>query len=71
MKCPHHNLPEWKEVKIFHQDLNQSTRQLINLAVGGSFGSKTLEVAKQLTEKIAMNNYQWNLEAGQLESPLG
>lgn len=53
----HYNLPEWMEVQIFHQRLNHDTHQLVDLTTRGSFGSKTLEVAKQLTEDIAINNY--------------
>lgn len=44
-------------VHTFYNRLNLSTRELLNAAIGGTLGSKTLENAPQLIEKITMNSY--------------
>lgn len=57
-----HRFPKWMIVHTFYNRLNLSTRELLNAAIGGTLGSKTLENAPQLIEKITMNSYQWNTQ---------
>ena len=58
-RCPHHGLPIWLQVQIFYNELNNATRQMIDVIVKGPLNSKTLEVAQDLIEEMVINSYQW------------
>ena len=46
-------------MQIFYTSLNQTTRQMIDTAVGGSLNAKTPEGFMELFKEMVMNNYQW------------
>ncbi|KAK5839294.1 hypothetical protein PVK06_008070 [Gossypium arboreum] len=60
-RCPHHGLPLWLQVQTFHNGLNPSTRQMIDIAAGGTINNKTPEEAYEFIEKMSLNNYQWQV----------
>ena len=43
------------QVKTFYNGMNNSTRQMIDAVVKGTWNSKTLEQALELFESMAMN----------------
>ncbi|XP_027357501.1 uncharacterized protein LOC113866902 [Abrus precatorius] len=59
-KCPHHGILDWLQVQTFYNKLNPAIRQMIDAAAGGTLNSKTLRVAQELFEEMAMNSYQWS-----------
>ena len=61
-KCPHHGLPVWLQVQTFYNGLGSNTRTMIDAAAGGTLMGKTPEVAYELLEEMASNNYQWYSE---------
>ncbi|KAA3473229.1 Aspartic peptidase [Gossypium australe] len=56
-KCLHHGLPFWLQVQTIYNGLNLLTRQLIDVATGGTLNNKTPEVAYEFIEEMALNNY--------------
>ena len=56
-KCPQHGLPVWLQVHILYIGLNQTTRQMIDAAVGGTLNAKTPEGSMELFKEMAMNSY--------------
>ncbi|KAK5775546.1 hypothetical protein PVK06_043447 [Gossypium arboreum] len=60
-RCPHHGLPLWLQVQMFHNGLNPSTRQMTNTAAGGTINNKTPEDAYEFIEEMSLNNYQWQV----------
>ncbi|XP_041011488.1 uncharacterized protein LOC121255284 [Juglans microcarpa x Juglans regia] len=60
--CPQHVLPDWLQVQMFYNGLNEQTRTIVDAASGGTLMSKTAEGATYLLEEIASNNYQWPTE---------
>ncbi|KAK5825748.1 hypothetical protein PVK06_020612 [Gossypium arboreum] len=60
-RCPHHGLPLWLQVQMFHNALNPSTRQMIDAAAGGTINNKTPEDAYEFIEEMSLNNYQWQV----------
>ncbi|KAG8491021.1 hypothetical protein CXB51_014153 [Gossypium anomalum] len=57
-RCPHRGLPLWLQVQTFHNGLNPSTRQMVDVAVGGTINNKTPEDAYEFIEEMSLNNYQ-------------
>ena len=53
-------LPVWLQVQTFYTGLNEVTRQMIDITMGGTLNIKTPEVAMELFEEMTMNNYQWS-----------
>ena len=51
-------------MKIFYNDLNYSTRALVNAACGGSITMKTAREANLMFEELDKNNYQPPSERG-------
>ena len=51
-------------MKIFYNDLNYSTRALVDAACGGSITMKTIREANLMFEELAKNNYQPPFEMG-------
>ncbi|KAG8493072.1 hypothetical protein CXB51_010380 [Gossypium anomalum] len=60
-RCPYHGLPLWLQVQTFHNSLNPSTRQMVDVAAGGTINNKTPEVAYKFIEEMSLNNYQWQV----------
>ncbi|KAK5812877.1 hypothetical protein PVK06_028321 [Gossypium arboreum] len=60
-RCPHHGLPLWLQIQIFHNGLNPSTRQMVDAAAGGTINNKTSKDAYEFIEEMSLNNYQWQV----------
>ncbi|KAK5784067.1 hypothetical protein PVK06_038585 [Gossypium arboreum] len=60
-RCPHHGLLIWLQVQTFHNGLNPSTRQMVDVAAGGTINNKTPEDAYEFIEEMSLNNYQWKV----------
>ncbi|KAK5825007.1 hypothetical protein PVK06_019809 [Gossypium arboreum] len=60
-RCPYHGLPLWLQVQMFHNGLNPSTQQMIDVATGGTINNKTHEAAYEFIEEMSLNNYQWQV----------
>ncbi|KAK5811958.1 hypothetical protein PVK06_027350 [Gossypium arboreum] len=60
-RCPHHGLPLWLQVQAFHNGLNPSTRQMVDVAAGGTINNKTPDDAYEFIEDMSLNNYQWQV----------
>ncbi|KAA3486625.1 Retrotransposon gag protein [Gossypium australe] len=46
-RCPHHGLHLRLQVQTFYNDLNPSTKQIIDAAAGGTLNNKILEAAQE------------------------
>lgn len=64
-KYPHHRLPDWIQVHNFYNGLNQSTRNMLDVAAGGMFMNKSTWDGQQLLAEMATNAYQWPSERNQ------
>ncbi|XP_075102911.1 uncharacterized protein LOC142177601 [Nicotiana tabacum] len=62
-KCPHHDIPEHMQLYIFYHGLKPSSRNVIDVAAGGSVMGKTTEEALQLLNEISENAIQWPSES--------
>ena len=51
-------------MKILYNGLNYSTRELVDIACGGSITIKTVREANLMFEELAKNNYQPPFERG-------
>ncbi|KAA3485016.1 Retrotransposon gag protein [Gossypium australe] len=56
-RCPHCGLPLWLHVQTFYNNLNPSTRQLIDAIASETLTNKTLEVAQEFIEEMTLYNY--------------
>src|SRR3954471_21086441 len=65
--CPTHGLTTWMVIKTFYAGLNFTSRNLLNLAAGGTFMSTTLCAATKLLDEMMLNYSQWHTE----RSPIG
>ena len=54
-KCPHHELPMWRQVQTFFNGLDTHTQQSLHAAAGGSIRNKTPEETYELIDEMAMN----------------
>ncbi|XP_030963798.1 uncharacterized protein LOC115984958 [Quercus lobata] len=61
-RCPHHDLSAWLQVQTFYNGLGATNRSMVDAAASGALMSKTHEVAYELLEELASNNYQWPIE---------
>ncbi|KAK5785393.1 hypothetical protein PVK06_039975 [Gossypium arboreum] len=43
-RCPHHGLPLWLQVQMFHNGLNPWTRQMVDAAAGRTINNKHLKM---------------------------
>ncbi len=57
-RCPHLRLPTLMQIQTFYNGLNYASKQMIDVAAGGTLNNKTPEEAQELIEEMAMNNYQ-------------
>ena len=55
-------LSVWFQVQTFYNGLGSTTRTMIDATARGTLMGKTSEVAYELLEEMASNNYQWSLE---------
>ena len=61
VECPHHGMENWLLMQTFYHGLTNSTRENMDVVVGGAFLSLTIPVATVLVEKMASNQC-WNEE---------
>ena len=59
LACPHHGMDNWLILHNFYNRLTQSSRDLVDAAVGGAFFSLTIERAASLIEKM-VSNQSWS-----------
>jgi hypothetical protein len=65
--CPTHGLTTWMIVQNFYAGLNFSSRNLLDLAAGGTFMSLTLGAAMKLLNNMMVNYSKWHTDqAGNL-----
>ena len=55
-KCPHHGIPEWKQVEIFYDGVSAATRSTLDAAANGELDAKTLEECIELIEKLSIRS---------------
>ena len=60
--CPTHGLNLWMIIQIFYAGLNFASRNLLDLAAGGTFMEITLGEATKLLDNIMVNYSQWHTE---------
>ncbi|XP_068662913.1 uncharacterized protein [Aristolochia californica] len=70
-RCPQHGFPDWLQVQMFYNGLNEQTRTIVDAASGGTLMSKTVEGATSLFEEMASNNYQWSTERTMAKKVVG
>ncbi|KAF7815234.1 uncharacterized protein G2W53_029203 [Senna tora] len=61
-RCPHHGFPKWLQVQTFYNGLYSTFQTTIDASTRGSLMAKPVEVAYNLLETIALNNYHWQSE---------
>src|ERR1041385_4373340 len=66
-KCPTHGLTTWMVIQTFYAGLNFTSRNLLDLAAGGTFMSITLGAATKLLDEVMTNYSQWHTE----RAPIG
>lgn len=59
-RCPHDSIPDWLQIHIFYNELNEPSRTMIDVAVGGSLNSQTPDEAFQWTKMMRAG---WRLTA--------
>src|ERR1043165_7008012 len=64
--CPKHGLTTWMVIQTFYAGLNFTSRNLLDLAAGGTFMSTTLGLATNLLDDMMMNYSQWYTERSPL-----
>jgi hypothetical protein len=60
--CPTHGLTTWMIIQTFYARLNFSSRNLLDLATGGTFMSITLGAATKLLDNMMINYSEWHTE---------
>ena len=53
-------------IKTFYNRVTQTVRSTIGTAAGSTLMNKTEDEAYNLIEEMALNNFQWSIERGQL-----
>ncbi|KAA3470145.1 F-box/LRR-repeat protein 13-like [Gossypium australe] len=48
-------------VQTFYNDLNPSTRKIIDAVTGGTLNNNTLKETQESIEEMTLNNYQWQV----------
>lgn len=56
-KCPYHGLLRWLQIQTFYNELSEATQLSIDAATVGSLIGKIEEVAFDVFEEMAANNY--------------
>lgn len=64
--CPHHGIEDWLLIQGFYHGLTNTARSHLDAAAGGAFLQLNMENAKDLIEKMVMNQ-GWNEERLQPE----
>jgi hypothetical protein len=59
---PTHGLTSWMIVQTFYAGLNFSSRNLLDLAAGGTFMSFTLSGTTKLLDNMMVNYSEWHTE---------
>ena len=65
--CPHHTLQHWMIIQAFYNGVTWSVRSTIDAVTRGTLMNKTEDKAYNLIEEMALNNFQWSTECGQLK----
>jgi hypothetical protein len=60
--CPTQGLTTWMIIQTFYAGLNFSSRNLLDLATGGTFMSITLDAATKLLDNMMVNYSEWHTE---------
>src|SRR3954470_17176999 len=60
--CPTHGLTTWMVIQTFYAGLNFTSRNLFDLAVGGTFMSTILGAATKRLDEMMLNYSQWHPE---------
>ncbi|KAL0411066.1 UNVERIFIED_CONTAM: hypothetical protein Slati_3696300 [Sesamum latifolium] len=61
-RCPHHELPMWRQVQTFYNGVTLANRDTIDAAAGGTIMKKLLSEAFNIIDEIATNLYSYGLE---------
>ena len=64
LECPHHGMENLLLMETFYHGLSNSTREIMDAAIGGAFLSLTISQATALVEKMA-SNQGWGEERTQ------
>jgi hypothetical protein len=60
--CPTHGLATWMIIQTFYAGLKFSSRNLLDLATGGTFMSITLGIATKILDNMMVNYSEWHTE---------
>ncbi|KAL0445750.1 UNVERIFIED_CONTAM: hypothetical protein Slati_1702900 [Sesamum latifolium] len=61
-KCPHHELPMWRQVQTFYNGVTLANRATIDAAAGGTIMKKLPSEAFNIIDEIATNLYSYGQE---------
>ncbi|KAL0386054.1 UNVERIFIED_CONTAM: hypothetical protein Sradi_2999700 [Sesamum radiatum] len=61
-RCPHHELPVWRQVQTFYNGVTLANRATIDAAAGGTIMKKLPSEAFNIIDEIATNLYPYGLE---------
>ncbi|KAL0445022.1 UNVERIFIED_CONTAM: hypothetical protein Slati_2224900 [Sesamum latifolium] len=61
-KCPHHELPVWRQVQTFYNGVTLANRATIDAAAGGTIMKKLLSEAFNIIDEITTNLYSYGQE---------
>ncbi|KAL0462055.1 UNVERIFIED_CONTAM: hypothetical protein Slati_0093100 [Sesamum latifolium] len=61
-RCPHHELPVWRQVQTFYNGVTLANRATIDAAAGGTIMKKLPFEAFNIIDEIATNLYSYGLE---------
>ncbi|KAL0404366.1 UNVERIFIED_CONTAM: hypothetical protein Sradi_2077400 [Sesamum radiatum] len=61
-RCPHHELPMWRQVQPFYNGVTLANRATIDAAAGGTIMKKLLSEVFNIIDEIATNLYSYGLE---------
>jgi len=59
--CPHHGIEQWLLIQGFYHGLTNMSRSHLDVATGGAFFSLNVKDARDLIEKMVVNQ-GWNDE---------
>lgn len=57
-RCPNHGFDELTQINIFRNGLLPQPKLLLDATTDGSLMSKSVEVAIQIIDKMALNDHQ-------------
>ena len=55
-------MEEWLILHLFYNSLNPMSKSMLDIAAGGTFMGKEIEVAKKLLDDMQDNHAQWHIE---------